>query len=379
MGPARGPRRAHPVAGELARIALEGDMMRGELVTFTRQLTDEPPSEFRIFASGINPSRKGPAVFDARAAADVMQAYRAHGADIMLDLEHLSLNDEAPNFDPDARGWCKLELRGGELWAVDVRWTVDGAARIRAKKQRYISPAFYVDPKSRRVVEIKNVALTALPATDSLTPLVAARDGNGDRKMLNSALLALLGLAPDADEKAAADALAADPAKALAAISKAFDDGAAEEAAEGDAPAPVANSDSGAPPGAPVKKVTTEYHQNAGRPSAVENELALEVRSLSAKLAANEVRQLITANRRKLGTPALERWALTQTPEALAEFLAVQPEAAPAEQHREGARKTGAAIELTAEERALCKLTGRDPKVLLKFKQEQAAAAAEDR
>jgi phage I-like protein len=137
---------------------------------------DTPPTEFRIFAAGKNQTRNGLYLFDAQAAREVMTAYAEHGADVMIDLEHLSVvdADRSVNYDPDARGWCKLELRNGELWAVDVTWTADGVTRLSEKRQRYISPCFEVDPETRRVLEIFNIAITAMPATDNLDPLVAA-------------------------------------------------------------------------------------------------------------------------------------------------------------------------------------------------------------
>ena len=102
-----------------------------------------------------------------------MQAATGHGVDLMLDLEHLSLDQESNAYDPDARAWFQLEVRGGELWAVNVRWTADGERRLREKTQRYISPAFSVDDEGR-VTEIVNVALVAMPATHGTPALVAA-------------------------------------------------------------------------------------------------------------------------------------------------------------------------------------------------------------
>jgi phage I-like protein len=132
------------------------------------------PTEFRIFRAGLNETRKGKFIFDADGARAVMANYAAHDTDGMIDLEHLSLDPESKSYDPDARGWCRLELRNGELWAVGVTWTDDGAARLSQKRQRYISPTFDFDPESRRVIEIHNLALTAMPATDAPQALVAA-------------------------------------------------------------------------------------------------------------------------------------------------------------------------------------------------------------
>jgi phage I-like protein len=140
---------------------------------------DDPPTEFRIFVAGWNDSENGRVLFDDKAAAAVMAAFEKHGVDRMIDLEHLSLDQESNAFDPDARGWARLELRGGELWAVDVKWTDDGANRIRSKRQRFISPTFFFDD-DKRVTKVLNIALTALPATHDIAPLVAARAPTGD-------------------------------------------------------------------------------------------------------------------------------------------------------------------------------------------------------
>jgi len=82
------------------------------------------PTEFRLFVSGWNRTRKGSFLFDGVAAKSVMSEYAAHGVDLMIDLEHQSLNDDAP-VEPtarDARGWCSLELRpDGSLWACNVK------------------------------------------------------------------------------------------------------------------------------------------------------------------------------------------------------------------------------------------------------------------
>jgi phage I-like protein len=140
-----------------------------------------PPTEFRIFAAGETLVRLNECdriVFDAKAASAVMAAWQRHGADVMIDLEHFSILDPkdkaAARADAvDARGWCKLALRNGELWAVNVRWTPDGARRLTSGSQRYVSPVFLRDDQDRPF-EIVNIALCAMPAMCGLDPLIAA-------------------------------------------------------------------------------------------------------------------------------------------------------------------------------------------------------------
>lgn len=132
------------------------------------------PTEFKIFSKGRNASEKGSVLFDERAAAAVMRRANRRAVDFPVDLEHESLEKFQVRDDmSDARGWYSLELRNGELWAVNVTWTADGEDRLRNKKQRYISPAFERD-RSGRIVNVINCALTALPATHDAQALVAA-------------------------------------------------------------------------------------------------------------------------------------------------------------------------------------------------------------
>jgi len=154
------------------------------------------PTEFRIFRVGVNETTEGPLVFDAEAAAAVMAAFRKRGVDIAIDLQHDSISQAARaarNDAADARGWCSLEVRDGELWAVAVRWTPDGERRLREGTQRYISPVAFFDRESYRVTEIFNLALVSQPATHDAQPLVAARrlGMSMDPKLIAEALDAL--------------------------------------------------------------------------------------------------------------------------------------------------------------------------------------------
>lgn len=129
-----------------------------------------------MFRPGVNRTRKGEFVLDSQDAEACVADFKAHGADLMVDWEHLSLDDEAPVEDRRAAGWAQLEMRqDGSLWAVDVRWTQEAKAAIEAKEFRYTSPAFSSDEQSPpHIRTILNCALCNLPATDDLPPLIAA-------------------------------------------------------------------------------------------------------------------------------------------------------------------------------------------------------------
>lgn len=150
---------------------------------------DALPSEFQIWHAGINPTANGYDVnFTEAAAKSVMADYQKHGVDLMIDLEHLSLDQDSRAYDPSARGWCVLEIRrdangGPELWAANVRWTPDGEKRLSNREARYPSPAFLLNDKNEPI-SVLNIALVAMPGTDGILPLVASRVEPRRKKMI---------------------------------------------------------------------------------------------------------------------------------------------------------------------------------------------------
>lgn len=195
------------------------------------------PAEFRLFTKGWNATENGKYLFDDAAAKSVMSHAGKWGNDFAIDLEHGMIEVEAGAPDPtarDARGWCNLELRSdGSLWATNVRWTSDGAARLSEKRQRYISPAFEADTKTKRVLRLINVAITAIPATHKTPALVAAnwkQENCMDPKMVMQALEAV----EKGDSKAAMEILKAMIAAAAGAeMSEGDKDGSEGDGAEG--------------------------------------------------------------------------------------------------------------------------------------------------
>jgi hypothetical protein len=170
--------------------------MRASFRLFTQLPDAEPgqplPTEFRIFRKGENPSTKGAVMFDDRAAELCMAAAAKWGNDYAIDLEHYSLRPrmvDPMSTDADARGYFRPEMRDGELWATGVTWTEDGQQRLRGRRQRYMSPAFYTQETDEtsgmpRVTELLNVGLVAQPASDQIDALVASAvplDSSSDR------------------------------------------------------------------------------------------------------------------------------------------------------------------------------------------------------
>lgn len=138
------------------------------------------PKEFRISVAGLNKTLNGPYIFDEKAAKAVLEAFEEHGAKLPIDYDHLMLDPFAPLGGGIAAGWFEPEVRSGELWATSVYWTPAAAKKLLDLEYRYMTPAFYTDDEER-MTRLINAALTNLPATHGLDPLVAASERRAAR------------------------------------------------------------------------------------------------------------------------------------------------------------------------------------------------------
>lgn len=350
----------------------------------------EAPSEFQIFQRGVNRTTKGNFNFDDAAAKAVMSKYRQHGVDLMIDLEHLSLDEESNAFDPDARGWCQLELRkDGSLWAVNVRWTPEGAERLQKRTQRYISPVFTV-ADNRRILSVINIAICAMPATYNAPALVAASKRVGAKVCatalkvesmdpLLKKIAERLGMGEDATAEDILAALDALIAKAKDAEPAASDDADPDAEEMSDDEEPADDEALSVDPKELVglkPEVQAKVLALASRQSATEKRLA----KLERNQATSETEELIKANTAKL-TPALEKWARTVSASVLRTFLKAAPGAARprTEPVREGGQGEGAAVELTPAEIEAVTLLKVKPEDLKAYKLKLAEKAKERR
>ena len=152
---------------------------------------------------------------DGASAAVVIA--RADGAvgDFVIDYEHQTLHSEANGQPAPAAGWFKkIEWREGVgLLAVDVRWTPKARAAIEAGEYRYISPVLEYDTKTGVVLAVPMAALTNYPALDGLTDLAARAAAKlnlyEEETVDREKLIALLGLAANADDATIEQAITA--------------------------------------------------------------------------------------------------------------------------------------------------------------------------
>ncbi len=133
-----------------------------------------PPTEFKIWPFGKIATTKGTFLFDRAAARSVLDAWNAYGNRLTIDYEHKAVDPDARAGDGKSAGSFVLELRGDGLYAVDVRWTPPAFDALSNKEWLYFSPYFSAEEGSGRILELINLALTNIPATRHMTPLVAA-------------------------------------------------------------------------------------------------------------------------------------------------------------------------------------------------------------
>lgn len=359
-----------------------------------------PPSEFVIFRPGLNTSLNGDYLFDEQAARDVMAAWEAHAVDKMIDLEHLSLDDKATNYDPDARAWCKLELRDGSLYGVSASWTPDGVRRLREKTQRYLSPTFPFDKNTRRVKWLHNIALTAQPALDGIPALVAARANlttddestgvaimaEGDSSKAISDILKAVGMDPKMPAKVAA-ALGLEATATLDDISGAISKFSAmvkkaEELLKGDPAAteePAKPAEPSVAPAAPdMATAAVKYEKLLAGVEQLTARMAKQDAEAATKVEADERAKLVAE--RRWPTELLE-WAgdkatsLSELKRLSVKFPFVTPPVSDATSGGSGGgTQTAGAHGLDERELKICKDSGCDPTKFAQLKAQREAA-----
>ncbi len=132
----------------------------------------DPPREFRLIPLGQYETTKGLFVMTPEDMQACLREQAAYGNDLSIDFGHAAF-EEGDGVPRGAAGWFQIEGRDDGLWAVGVTWTPVADGMIRRREQRYISPAF--DDDEGHVIRVINCALTLIPASHNLTPLVASR------------------------------------------------------------------------------------------------------------------------------------------------------------------------------------------------------------
>ena len=307
---------------------------------------EDLPDRFLIFRKGENTSTKGTFLYDDISERSLKAEQERRGIDIMMDLEHLSLDDAAPNYDPDARAWFSLSFEPDGLYAVNVKWTPDGARRLKEKTQRYISPAFVKEKKTGRVVSLFNVALVGQPAIDEIPALVAANNIGGNLEELVKI----------------ATALGLSEAATLEDILSAINELRSQSTDDAEAASDDEDKDT----------ETTSDDEDKGTETASDDEdkveeklsavLITRLNKLERKLEQSERNELIRLNANKL-PKSLEGWARSVDLETLSAFFKCAP-LCEAPTHEQPKKRMTA--DLTKEDLEVCSALGIDKSKFLK-------------
>ncbi|MBX3396509.1 MAG: hypothetical protein KF841_14200 [Phycisphaerae bacterium] len=155
--------------------------MKPETVTIVVSriaLDAEPPERILVCPWGGVKSTSGDFVCDSEAADAILEAFKAHGVDLVVDYEHQTLAGDysSPSGQAPAAAWIKaLEIEEGKgIWA-NVEWTKKGAEAVRLKEYRYLSPVTMLRKSDRRVVGLHSVSLTNIPAIVGMDPIANSR------------------------------------------------------------------------------------------------------------------------------------------------------------------------------------------------------------
>lgn len=313
---------------------------------------------------------------DATSAAATIAAFRAQKTPPVIDYEHQTLLAEDNGQPAPAAGRIvDMQWREGQGLFGLIELTARARQYIADGEYRYFSPVFTYDPDSGNVLSIVMGALTNHPALDGMQPValraaasarfVHPQEPSTVNKIL-AALIAAFALPDDANEDQAIAALtarlAADPLpKVRAAL------GAAADADEAAVLAACTALKAGADP---ARFIAIDAF----------NQVKTQLAALTAQVEGDKVSALVAdalADGRLLA--AQEAWARDLGKKDFASLKAYIDSAQPIAALRgtQTGGKSPAGDDkpaLSAEELAVCRATGIDPKDFAATKAELAAA-----
>lgn len=134
-------------------------------------------------------------------AAAIVAHLNSLGVDLPLDWEHATEIAAPQGRRADAAGWLGDWRVEPEGITARVEWSAPGAEAVRNRTSRYYSPAYLVDPESRRIVGITSAGLTSLPNLR----LPALNHREESHMPIPAEIRQALGLAEDATPEQAAE------------------------------------------------------------------------------------------------------------------------------------------------------------------------------
>lgn len=111
------------------------------------------------------------------AADRLVKAFKAHGVDLPVDLDHATVYRAPKGQAAPAVGWVKsLSFNSDRGIVGSIDWTSDGAGYVHDRQYKYLSPVVFYDESSREVLRLHSVGLTNKPAIQHAEALKAASE-----------------------------------------------------------------------------------------------------------------------------------------------------------------------------------------------------------
>jgi hypothetical protein len=171
------------VASYALIVAKASDDAKRDLHTMTisassdvERSEDGVPTAFLIWHEGSNITDHGEHFFTKESAKTLIASAAARKNRFSIDVDHMSLNEKAPPENHKAVGWFDIEVRNGNLWAVNVEWTdaVRSGFTKSVPEWKYFSPAYETKKKTGEIARLLNMAVTNNPATWDVTTLATS-------------------------------------------------------------------------------------------------------------------------------------------------------------------------------------------------------------
>ena len=293
------------------------------------------------------------------------------GCDMMIDYDHMSsaTPTQGGSSAAKAAGWIKnFEIRADGIWGTQVEWTPPAATALANREYRYSSPNFRVAKASREVTQLTNLGLVNEPNFD--LPALASQElasfAGVKLNMKNISIAAL----------AAALALTGDPGEAevLAAIGKLKSDGEGAITALASIRTDLALADDADTETVLAAVATVKA---AGTPDPTKFVPKAGFDALNERLGKIEDERVLAsvdqAVRDGKIPPAMKQWAIDlgkKDEAALASYIDKSPAIVGSGSHINGELKVEKG-KLTAEEQAICSMTGVSATDFLKTRDEE--------
>lgn len=291
-------------------------------------------------------------------AEQIVSMLKQRQVKLVIDYEHQTLHKEKNGQPAPAAATfsgADMEVRNGEIWATNVQWTQRARDLIACDEYLYISPVFFYERGTGRVLGIHSAGLTNTPNLEDAPELMAAANQHllidtstttppTEAPELNE-ILAALGLGEEATE--------ADIVAAIEALQQALQDAQEASASANDFDEKKAAANNAATP---------DPSQFA--PVAVVQSLQTQLADLTSRMNTDQVTAMVSAaiTAGKL-LPAQKDWAMqlgANSLKSLQSYIDTAPAIAGLHQDQSGgiAPDNGGVAGLTPSQVAICTQMG---------------------